>query len=218
MLVNGYTDNQPIRTARFPSNFELSQARADAVAAVLRAKLSDPNARAAPRASGDADPIASNATPDGRQQNRRTEIVLRAQASSSACHETADAMILDSSIVRSSRWVTHASRRAACWRVLVWFFGPLLGIGVDCIRWRPRSRADHRHRGAAACCGWCVNLLHELRARRKREKALADGVAAADRPTEPTAASAEEVALLADRLSEAMHALKRAKLGGVRGG
>ena len=75
VLVNGYTDNQKIRTARFPSNFELSQARADAVAAVLRSKLSDPN-RVQPKGRGEADPIASNATPDGRQQNRRTEIVL----------------------------------------------------------------------------------------------------------------------------------------------
>ena len=75
VLVNGYTDNQKIRTARFPSNFELSQGRADAVAAVLRSKLSDPG-RVQPKGRGEADPIASNATPDGRQQNRRTEIVL----------------------------------------------------------------------------------------------------------------------------------------------
>jgi len=75
VLVNGYTDNQKIRTARFPSNFELSQARADAVAAVLRSKLSDPK-RITTKGRGEADPIASNATADGRQQNRRTEIVL----------------------------------------------------------------------------------------------------------------------------------------------
>jgi type VI secretion system protein ImpK len=75
VIVNGYTDNQPIHTVRFPSNVELSQARADAVAAVLAKKLSDPKRiRAVGRA--DADPLASNATPDGRQQNRRTEIVL----------------------------------------------------------------------------------------------------------------------------------------------
>jgi type VI secretion system protein ImpK len=75
VLVNGYTDNQKIRTPRFPSNFELSQARADAVAGVLRSKLSDPK-RVEPKGRGEADPIASNATPDGRQQNRRTEIIL----------------------------------------------------------------------------------------------------------------------------------------------
>jgi len=75
VLVNGYTDDQKIRTARFPSNYELSQTRADAVAAVIRSKLADPK-RVTPKGRGEADPIASNATADGRQQNRRTEIVL----------------------------------------------------------------------------------------------------------------------------------------------
>ena len=75
ILVNGYTDNQPIRTARFPSNFQLSQARADAVAALLLPRLADPK-RLVAQGKADADPIATNATPEGRQQNRRTEIVL----------------------------------------------------------------------------------------------------------------------------------------------
>ncbi len=75
VTVNGYTDNQPIHTVRFPSNFELSQARAAAVARMITAKLSDPS-RVKVIGRADADPIASNATPEGRQQNRRTEIVL----------------------------------------------------------------------------------------------------------------------------------------------
>jgi type VI secretion system protein ImpK len=73
VVVLGYTDNQPIRTPRFPSNFELSQARAEAVASLLH--LSDPR-RLRAQGKGAADPIASNATAEGRQQNRRTEIVL----------------------------------------------------------------------------------------------------------------------------------------------
>ncbi|HEX4173532.1 MAG TPA: type VI secretion system protein TssL, long form [Acetobacteraceae bacterium] len=73
VVVVGFTDNQPIRTPRFPSNFELSQARADAVAALLH--LNDPR-RLRAQGKGAADPIASNATGEGRQQNRRTEIVL----------------------------------------------------------------------------------------------------------------------------------------------
>jgi type VI secretion system protein ImpK len=80
VAVNGFTDNQPIHTARFPSNFELSQARADAVGRLISAKLSDPKrVRAVGRA--DADPLAPNTTPEGRQQNRRTEIVLTRMAS-----------------------------------------------------------------------------------------------------------------------------------------
>jgi type VI secretion system protein ImpK len=73
--VYGFTDDQPIHTPRFPSNFELSQARADAVAALLRTHLKDPT-RLHAQGKGQADPIAANATAEGRQQNRRTEIVL----------------------------------------------------------------------------------------------------------------------------------------------
>jgi type VI secretion system protein ImpK len=73
--VNGYTDNQPIHTVQFPSNWQLSQARADAVAKVLTAHLTDPK-RVKAVGKGDDDPIAPNTTADGRQSNRRTEIVV----------------------------------------------------------------------------------------------------------------------------------------------
>jgi type VI secretion system protein ImpK len=75
VMVNGYTDDQPIRTPRFPSNFELSQARADAVAGLLRARLTNAK-RLSAQGKGATGPIASNATAEGRQQNRRTDIVL----------------------------------------------------------------------------------------------------------------------------------------------
>ena len=71
--IIGYTDNQPIHTVAFPSNFQLSLARAEAAAAILGATI-DP-ARITAEGRADADPIASNATPDGRQQNRRIEII-----------------------------------------------------------------------------------------------------------------------------------------------
>ncbi|HVY16445.1 MAG TPA: type VI secretion system protein TssL, long form [Rhodopila sp.] len=75
VMVNGYTDDQPIHTPRFPSNFELSQARAQAVLDVLKTKVKDPG-RLHAQGKGQADPIAPNTTEDGRRQNRRTEIVL----------------------------------------------------------------------------------------------------------------------------------------------
>lgn len=75
ITVNGYTDNQPIHTVQFPSNWQLSQARAEAVAKVLAAHLADP-ARVRATGRGDADPLSPNTTPEGRQANRRTEIVL----------------------------------------------------------------------------------------------------------------------------------------------
>lgn len=73
--VVGYTDDQPIRTLAFPSNLRLSTARAAAAAAVVAGSMDDP-ARLATEGRADADPIASNATPDGRERNRRIEIVL----------------------------------------------------------------------------------------------------------------------------------------------
>ena len=75
VMVNGYTDDQPIRTARFPSNYELSQARAEAVTGLILPRLKDPK-RVKPQGKGQADPIGDNKTAEGRQQNRRTEIVL----------------------------------------------------------------------------------------------------------------------------------------------
>ena len=75
VLVVGHTDNQPIRTPRFPSNWQLSTARADTVARVITAKLSDPS-RVKAEGHADNDPLSSNATPEGRQQNRRTDIVV----------------------------------------------------------------------------------------------------------------------------------------------
>ena len=74
----GYTDNQPIRTVAFPSNFRLSTVRAQAAGAIIASGLGDA-ARLSEEGRGDADPIAPNTTPEGREQNRRIEIVLHPQ-------------------------------------------------------------------------------------------------------------------------------------------
>ena len=75
ILVRGYTDTQPLRTKAFASNLELSTARAEAVAKVLAAKLSDP-ARVKSEGAGEADPIAPNDTETNRARNRRMVIYL----------------------------------------------------------------------------------------------------------------------------------------------
>ncbi|MCA9715720.1 MAG: OmpA family protein [Myxococcales bacterium] len=73
--VEGHTDNQPIKTQRFPSNWELAAARAIAVANVMiEAGLSSAAVSAA--SYGENMPTASNDTDEGRAQNRRIEIVL----------------------------------------------------------------------------------------------------------------------------------------------
>ncbi|KMY68928.1 hypothetical protein AAU61_05000 [Desulfocarbo indianensis] len=75
-VVTGHTDDVPIRNRDFASNWELSAARAAAVARALMAKGSDP-ARFTIGGQADQRPIAPNDTPQGRQQNRRVEIELR---------------------------------------------------------------------------------------------------------------------------------------------
>ncbi len=81
--VNGYTDNIAIRTARFPSNWDLSQARAEAVLDQLALGLRDRN-RLRAQGQGDSSPIAPNTTVQGRARNRRVEIVLMVAPRSSA--------------------------------------------------------------------------------------------------------------------------------------
>jgi type VI secretion system protein ImpK len=73
--IVGHTDNTPIRTVRFPSNFELSVERAKAVAALLKLGLTD-SGRVDIEGKGPDAPIASNATPEGRAKNRRVEIFI----------------------------------------------------------------------------------------------------------------------------------------------
>lgn len=75
VLITGHTDNQAIRTLRFPSNWHLSEERARTVRDLFVAKgVPAAVIRAEGRAEGE--PIASNDTPDGRRQNRRVEVTL----------------------------------------------------------------------------------------------------------------------------------------------
>jgi type VI secretion system protein ImpK len=78
VIVNGYTDNQPIHTVRFPSNFQLSAERAEAARAIIVRALGEED-RITAQGHAEADPVASNATMEGRDQNRRIEIVLQRQ-------------------------------------------------------------------------------------------------------------------------------------------
>jgi type VI secretion system protein ImpK len=79
ILITGHTDNQPIRSLRFPSNWNLSQERAGAVKTLLGATLKPERLRAEGRA--DAEPIEPNTTAAGRARNRRVEITLLVPAS-----------------------------------------------------------------------------------------------------------------------------------------
>lgn len=82
VLITGHSDNVPIRSLRFPSNWQLSAARAESVRAALSPPVAPERLRAEGRA--DAEPVASNDTAEGRAQNRRVDIVLFTGAASPA--------------------------------------------------------------------------------------------------------------------------------------
>jgi chemotaxis protein MotB len=73
--IEGHTDNVPIRTEQFPSNWELASARAlNVLKTMVDAGLAADRVSAA--SFGDSKPAAPNDTPEGRAQNRRIEIVV----------------------------------------------------------------------------------------------------------------------------------------------
>ncbi|WP_261643441.1 DotU family type VI secretion system protein [Erwinia mallotivora] len=75
ILVIGYSDNVPIRSARFASNYELSLARAQSVQERLQQHLSQPQ-RVKAEGRGETNPLVPNTTAENRARNRRVDITL----------------------------------------------------------------------------------------------------------------------------------------------
>ncbi len=73
--VDGYTDSDPIKTVAFPSNFELSEARAKSVAGLLKGDLAHPE-RLQVAGKGTDDPVAPNDIEANKSKNRRVEISI----------------------------------------------------------------------------------------------------------------------------------------------
>ena len=79
VLITGHTDNVPITGGvrlRFPSNWHLSKARADAVRAAVEPLFAD-KGRLRAEGRADTEPVATNDTADGRAANRRIDIILK---------------------------------------------------------------------------------------------------------------------------------------------
>ena len=77
IVVSGHTDNIPINTARFPSNWELSSARATAFMRGLLANDALNPVQFTLASYGEFKPIATNDTEEGRSKNRRVEVLIK---------------------------------------------------------------------------------------------------------------------------------------------
>ncbi|NWG32118.1 MAG: flagellar motor protein MotD [Rhodocyclaceae bacterium] len=78
ITVEGHTDNVPINSVLFPSNWELSGARAASVVRLFIENGVDPR-RLTAVGYADQRPVADNATPEGRQRNRRVAITMESR-------------------------------------------------------------------------------------------------------------------------------------------
>jgi chemotaxis protein MotB len=75
--IEGHTDNVPINTPKFPSNWELSTMRAVNILRYLQKNGEIPSSKLIAVGYGDTKPVADNKTAEGRQKNRRIEILFR---------------------------------------------------------------------------------------------------------------------------------------------
>jgi chemotaxis protein MotB len=76
ILVEGHTDNIPIKTAIYGDNWDLSVARATSIVRILTNDYKITPTRLTASGKGEFSPRTSNSTPEGRAGNRRTEIIL----------------------------------------------------------------------------------------------------------------------------------------------
>jgi len=76
ILIEGHTDNIPVKSGDYPTNWALSAARANSVVDYLASGFGIPQEKLISAAYGEYRPIADNKTPQGRAKNRRIEIVV----------------------------------------------------------------------------------------------------------------------------------------------
>lgn len=76
VMIEGHTDNLPIKNATYKDNWDLSTARANNIVRILSQEYKVPEKRLTAAGRGEFMPRADNSTAEGRAKNRRTEIVL----------------------------------------------------------------------------------------------------------------------------------------------
>lgn len=99
--VEGHTDNQPIATGQYPSNWELSCARASSVVRFFTGKKHQFNpASLVAVGYGDTQPLSNNATAEGRARNRRVDIIIYNEKMSAVLNPKVQ-FLTEQSIVKS---------------------------------------------------------------------------------------------------------------------
>lgn len=98
--VEGHSDNQPIASARFPSNWELSSARSSSVVRFFIGRHQFNPASLVAVGYGDTQPVSNNATAEGRARNRRVDIIIYNEKMSSVLNPRVQ-FLTEQSIVKS---------------------------------------------------------------------------------------------------------------------
>ncbi len=88
LRIEGYTDDQPVRSRRYPTNWDLSLARAASVVKLFEKEQVSPW-RMSAAGFGEYRPVASNALPEGRARNRRVVLVILASRADETRYELA---------------------------------------------------------------------------------------------------------------------------------
>lgn len=86
--IEGHTDNVPIHSRTFPTNWELSSARATNVVRLLTDRFRIPSGKLSATGYGDSRPKTPNDTPAGRARNRRVDIVILSESGEASEPET----------------------------------------------------------------------------------------------------------------------------------
>ena len=76
ILIEGHTDSTPIKNEKYPSNWELSTARATNIISYLVEKQNFPPNRLSAVGYGEYMPVADNNTPQNKAKNRRVDIII----------------------------------------------------------------------------------------------------------------------------------------------
>ncbi|MBY0451272.1 MAG: flagellar motor protein MotB [Cyanobacteria bacterium] len=102
--VEGHTDNTPIATTQYPSNFELSTARATEILRYLIEARHFSPAQLSASGYGEYKPLALNSSIQGKQKNRRVDIVILSTVASEAEPHEANPQMTDNGKVGKGPW------------------------------------------------------------------------------------------------------------------